>query len=88
MITPCAGAARGLREQVLLLAVQEPDLVAVGLEVEGLVGGEVFLVALVEDVSEAGGTGVERYLVDGAVRVGPRNDDEIAIETTKRRTDG
>ncbi len=64
------GGAGGLREEVLLLAAQHPHLVAGGLQVQGPVGGQVLLVALVEDVAEAGGAGRERDLVDRAVGVG------------------
>ncbi len=58
-----------LREQVLLLAAQQPHLVAVRLEVERLVGRQVLLVALVEDVAEAGGTVGERYLEDRTIGI-------------------
>ncbi len=62
-------AACGLRQEVLLLAVQQPHLVAVGLEVERLVGGEILVVALVDDVAEAGGTLGERHLEDRAIGI-------------------
>src|SRR5690606_19045391 len=61
--------ARGLRQQVLLLPAHQPHLVPVGLEVERLVGRQVLLVALVDDVAEAGGTLGERHLEDRAIGV-------------------
>ncbi|ESU50210.1 hypothetical protein P376_1812 [Streptomyces sp. HCCB10043] len=62
-------AAAGLREEVAGLAAEHPDLVAVGGEVEGLVAGEVLLVALVEDVAERGRPVDERYLEGDPVGV-------------------
>lgn len=62
-------AAARLREQVAGLAAEHPDLVAVGGEVEGLVAGQVLLVALVQDVAERGGAVDERYLEGDSVGV-------------------
>lgn len=71
------GGSGGLGQEVLLLAAQHPHLVAGGLEVQGLVGGEVLLVALVEDVAQAGGPGGERDLVYGAVGVGAGGEERL-----------
>ncbi len=63
---------RALRQQVALLAADQPDLVAADREVQRLVGGQVLVAAVVDDVAEAGGARRERHLEHGAVRVGPR----------------